>query len=93
MRQCAPLSSEAVELLKPVFVEFSGEPGSCRAARSDGAARGVAGSVTGADAHPDDKTDGRWQVGKKRQVIYARAELPVRDRIAAANGLVERGRS
>lgn len=31
-----------------------------------------------------DRTDGRWKVRGKRQVIYARRELPARDRIVAA---------
>ena len=36
--------------------------------------------------------DGMWKIGGKRQVIYARHELDIRDRIAAANSLIERSR-
>jgi Family of unknown function (DUF5906) len=32
--------------------------------------------------------DGLWKIGGKRQVIYAKAELPVRERIAAASDLI-----
>jgi hypothetical protein len=35
----------------------------------------------------DTTTDGRWKVGGKNQTIYAKAALPVRDRIAAARAL------
>lgn len=38
-----------------------------------------------------DKHDGQWKVGGKRQTIYARRELPVRDRIAAADDLCRKG--
>ena len=31
-------------------------------------------------------TDGLWKVGGKRQAIYAKASLPVSDRLAAATG-------
>jgi len=34
-----------------------------------------------------DKRDGQWRVGGKRQTIYARRELPERDRLAAAAAL------
>jgi hypothetical protein len=37
-----------------------------------------------ADAH-----DGRWRVNGKRQMIYARKELPTRERIAAARRLAQ----
>jgi hypothetical protein len=40
----------------------------------------------------DSQTDGRWKVGGKNQVIYARTELTVRDRIAAARRLAEAAR-
>ena len=35
----------------------------------------------------DGAKDGRWKVADRRQVIYVKAELPVRDRMAAANTL------
>jgi Family of unknown function (DUF5906) len=35
----------------------------------------------------DDKRDGQWLINSKRQVVYARRELPERERIAAARGL------
>jgi hypothetical protein len=35
----------------------------------------------------EDADDGLWKVGGRRQVIYGRAELPLRDRIAAAQKL------
>lgn len=38
----------------------------------------------------DTAQSGLWVVGGKRQVVYARRELPVRDRIAAVSDLVER---
>jgi hypothetical protein len=41
--------------------------------------------------NPADKTDGRWKVRKKRQMIYARRELSPRDRHAAAVALIEKG--
>jgi hypothetical protein len=36
--------------------------------------------------NPADKSDGRWKIGSKRQVVYARAELSVTERhlVAAA---------
>jgi hypothetical protein len=34
--------------------------------------------------NPADKSDGRWRVNDKRQVIYGKADLPVPDRILAA---------
>jgi hypothetical protein len=34
--------------------------------------------------NPADKSDGRWRVDNKRQVIYGKADLPVPDRILAA---------
>jgi hypothetical protein len=40
----------------------------------------------------DGADDGLWKTGGKRQVIYARKELSVRDRIAAATRLVTEGR-
>lgn len=40
----------------------------------------------------DGAKDGRWKVGGRRQVIYARRELSVRDRIAAARALAEAAR-
>jgi hypothetical protein len=36
----------------------------------------------------DGPKDGLWKIDGKRQVIYAKAELPLRDRIAAARDLV-----
>ena len=41
--------------------------------------------------NPADKSDGRWKVRNKRQVIYARKELSMRDRHVAAAALIERG--
>jgi hypothetical protein len=38
--------------------------------------------------NPADKSDGRWKVGSKRQVIYARAELSTADRLRAAEAFV-----
>jgi hypothetical protein len=38
----------------------------------------------------DGAKDGLWKVDGRRQVIYAKAELSPRDRIAAANGLIRR---
>jgi hypothetical protein len=38
--------------------------------------------------NPADKSDGRWKVGNKRQVVYAKAELPVADRFRAAAAFV-----
>lgn len=35
-----------------------------------------------------DKTDGRWKIDGKRQVIYGRRELSVHDRMAAATALI-----
>ncbi len=40
----------------------------------------------------DSQKDGRWKVGGKNQMIYARHELPLRDRMAAAQRLVEAAR-
>ena len=34
--------------------------------------------------NPDDKSDGRWRVNDKRQMIYGKADLPVPDRTLAA---------
>ena len=34
--------------------------------------------------NPADKSDGRWRVNDKRQMIYGKADLPVNDRILAA---------
>jgi hypothetical protein len=42
--------------------------------------------------NPADKSDGRWKVGSKRQVVYARAELSAADRFRAATAFVA-GRS
>jgi hypothetical protein len=39
-----------------------------------------------------DAEDGLWVVAGKRQVIYARVDLSVRDRVVAARGLVEAAR-
>jgi hypothetical protein len=39
-----------------------------------------------------DKTDGLWRVGGKRQVIYARRQLSVRERHIAAEARCRRGR-
>jgi hypothetical protein len=36
----------------------------------------------------DGPKDGLWKIDGKRQVIYAKAELPVRERIAAASNLI-----
>jgi hypothetical protein len=36
----------------------------------------------------DGPKDGLWKIDGKRQVIYAKAELPVRERIAAASDLI-----
>lgn len=38
----------------------------------------------------NDKNDGQWKVDGKRQTIYARRELIIRDRIAAARALSQR---
>jgi hypothetical protein len=40
----------------------------------------------------DGQADGRWKIGGKNQVVYARHELTVRDRIAAARRLAEAAR-
>jgi hypothetical protein len=40
--------------------------------------------------NPADKSDGRWKVGSKRQVVYARAELSAPDRHRAAEAFVSR---
>jgi hypothetical protein len=39
--------------------------------------------------NPADKTEGRWKIGPKRMVIYAKATLTVRDQVVAAANLVE----
>jgi hypothetical protein len=36
----------------------------------------------------DNANDGLWKIGERRQAVYAKSELSVRDRIAAANALV-----
>lgn len=36
-----------------------------------------------------DKHDGQWKVNGKRQTIYAKCKLSIRDRTIAAKGLVE----
>lgn len=41
--------------------------------------------------NPDAK-DGRWRVGGKKQAVYARRDLSVRDRITAAQRIVEASR-
>ena len=38
--------------------------------------------------NPADKSDGRWKVGNKRQVVYAKVELPVPDRFKATAAFV-----
>lgn len=40
----------------------------------------------------DAAKDGQWVVSGKRQTVYARCELPIRDRIAAASTLAREGR-
>jgi hypothetical protein len=40
----------------------------------------------------DAAKDGKWKIGGKRQVVYAKRELTVRDRIAAAKRLQEDAR-
>lgn len=40
----------------------------------------------------DAAKDGQWVVSGKRQTVYARCELPIRDRIAAATTLAREGR-
>jgi hypothetical protein len=37
--------------------------------------------------NPDDARDGQWKIAGKRQTVYARRDLPVRDQIAAAQRL------
>jgi hypothetical protein len=37
--------------------------------------------------NPDDKRDGLWYVSGKRQRVYAKQELALRDQIAAATKL------
>ncbi len=39
-----------------------------------------------------DKRDGQWRLDGKRQMIYARRELPIRERIVAATRLCKEGR-
>jgi hypothetical protein len=41
----------------------------------------------------DTAKDGLWKIRERRQVIYAKAELPPRDRIKAARDLMNTGRS
>lgn len=38
----------------------------------------------------DDRHDGQWRIAGKRQTIYARQELQLRDRVAAARSLTRR---
>ncbi len=40
-----------------------------------------------------DKRDGQWRLDGKRQMIYARRELPIRERIVAATRLCREGRA
>ncbi len=40
----------------------------------------------------DGAKDGQWVVSGKRQTVYARCELPIRDRLAAASALAREGR-
>jgi hypothetical protein len=40
--------------------------------------------------NPADVRDGQWKIGGRRQMIYARKELAIRERIAAATSLVHR---
>jgi hypothetical protein len=37
--------------------------------------------------NPDDNTDGRWKIGEKRQVVYAKKSLPKKDQILAARAI------
>jgi hypothetical protein len=37
--------------------------------------------------NPYDKRDGQWKIFGKRQTVYAKADLPVRDQIVAARAL------
>jgi hypothetical protein len=39
--------------------------------------------------NPDRKNDGLWSINKKRQAIYAKRELPIRDQIVAARTLIK----
>ena len=41
----------------------------------------------------DGAKDGRWKIGGRRVIVYARRELSVRDRIEAAQRLVAEARS
>ena len=38
-----------------------------------------------------DKHNGQWKVDGKRQTVYAKRELAIRDRIAAASALCKAG--
>ena len=49
-------------------------------------------SVDYVSVRNDGAKDGRWKVAGRRQVVYARRELSVRDRIEAVNRLVETSR-
>jgi hypothetical protein len=40
----------------------------------------------------DAAEDRRWKVGGRRQAVYARRELSVRDRVSAAQLLIEMAR-
>jgi hypothetical protein len=42
-----------------------------------------------ATRNPDAPTDGLWRIGGKRQAVYAKTTLPLRDQIAAARRLAE----
>jgi hypothetical protein len=40
--------------------------------------------------NPDDHRDGQWRIGGRRRVVYARADLSERERLAAAQALARR---
>jgi hypothetical protein len=42
--------------------------------------------------NPADKSDGRWKIGNKRHVIYAKKTLSKRDQLAAARAYAEGAR-
>jgi hypothetical protein len=43
--------------------------------------------------NPDDKTEGRWKIGKKRYVLYAKKTLSKRDQLIKARQFVEDARN
>jgi len=43
--------------------------------------------------NPDDKTDGRWRIGNRRCVIYAKRELSIRDQIIAVRKRIAKERT